>query len=326
MKKFAGCLLRRRGAVLFIAALTLLSAFRSPVTAADETATLQVGTIPIIDVAPLYLGVAKGFFRAAGLTIVFSPAQGGAAIVPAVIKNDDQIGFSNTVSLLLARAHGIPVQIVSAGSQASGAASSSPAAVVVENGSAIRKMSDLRGKTIAVNTLHNIGDTTIRAVLDQNEIDSADVHFVEMGFAEMPSALKRGVVDAIWANEPFLTAALQDGARTIFDSYNGFDSRLAVAVYFTSDSFATSHPELVRRFQQAMSRSLLYAQTHADAARAILASYTGLEKRDASRLRLPGWKTTIDEPSLSKLEAAMMHYGLLSMPVEFGAILPASVK
>lgn len=311
---------------LLITAVMLLFLLAKPARATDELATLQVGTIPIIDVAPIYLGVEKGFFRSAGLSIVFSPAQGGAAIVPAVVKNDDQIGFSNTVSLLLARAHGIPIQMVSAGSQASGATSTAPAAVVVGSGSSIHTMSDLRGKTIAVNTLHNIGDTTIRAVLDQNGVDSSDVRFVEMGFAEMPAALKRGVVDAIWANEPFLTAALQDGARSILDSYNGFDSKLAVAVYFTSDSFAASHPDLVRRFQQAMSRSLVYADAHPAEARAVLASYTGLEKRDSTQVRLPAWKTTVNQSSLAKLQTAMMRYGLISAPVDVLTILPASVR
>jgi len=43
------------------------------------------------------------------------PAQGGAAIVPAVISGDDQIGFSNMVSLILAAAHGLPVMAVAYG-------------------------------------------------------------------------------------------------------------------------------------------------------------------------------------------------------------------
>ena len=44
--------------------------------------TLKVGVIPIADVAPLYLGMDKGFFEEEGLKIEPQLAEGGAAIVP----------------------------------------------------------------------------------------------------------------------------------------------------------------------------------------------------------------------------------------------------
>ncbi|GGQ38265.1 hypothetical protein GCM10010279_54370 [Streptomyces mutabilis] len=59
------------------------------------TTTLKVGLIPIVDVAPLYLGQEKGFFEERGLKLEFSGAQGGAAIVPGVVSGQFQFGFSN---------------------------------------------------------------------------------------------------------------------------------------------------------------------------------------------------------------------------------------
>ena len=44
--------------------------------------TLKVGVIPIADVAPLYLGIDKGFFEEQQLTIQPQLAEGGAAITP----------------------------------------------------------------------------------------------------------------------------------------------------------------------------------------------------------------------------------------------------
>ena len=69
---------------------------------ADEQTTLTVGVIPIADVAPLYLGIKEGFFEEENLKIEPQLAEGGAAITPAVLSGDFQIGFSNTVSLLIA--------------------------------------------------------------------------------------------------------------------------------------------------------------------------------------------------------------------------------
>src|ERR1700742_4454193 len=64
-----------------------------------EAVTLKVGVIPIADVAPLYLGIKKGFFKEEKLTIEPQLAEGGAAIIPSVMSGDYQIGFSNAVSL-----------------------------------------------------------------------------------------------------------------------------------------------------------------------------------------------------------------------------------
>jgi len=80
-----------------------------------EPATLRVGVIPIADVAPLYLGMKKGFFKQEQLTIKPQLAEGGAAITPAVLSGDFQIGFSNTLSLLIAASKDLPVEIISQG-------------------------------------------------------------------------------------------------------------------------------------------------------------------------------------------------------------------
>src|SRR5262245_35081176 len=68
---------------------------------AAKPVTLTVGVLPIGDLAPLYLGMDKGFFEEEQLTIKPAVAEGGAAVVPAVMSGDDQIGFSNVTSLML---------------------------------------------------------------------------------------------------------------------------------------------------------------------------------------------------------------------------------
>ena len=83
-----------------------------------QPATIKVGTIPIVDTAPLYLGIQKGFFKQEKLTVEPKPAQGGAAIVPAVLSGSNDIGFSNVTSLIIASSKGLPVQIIAQGVQA----------------------------------------------------------------------------------------------------------------------------------------------------------------------------------------------------------------
>src|SRR5690606_4452734 len=87
----------------------------------DETQELhhlQVGIVPVVDVVPLYLGIEKGFFEEEGLDVEPYVAQGGAAIIPAVVSGEQAIGFSNIVSLLLAEENDLPVQVIAQGIQA----------------------------------------------------------------------------------------------------------------------------------------------------------------------------------------------------------------
>ena len=80
-----------------------------------KPATLKVGVIPIADVAPLYLGIKKGFFKQEKLTIKPQQAPGGAAIVAATVSGENQIGFSNTTSLLIANSKNLPVKLIAQG-------------------------------------------------------------------------------------------------------------------------------------------------------------------------------------------------------------------
>src|SRR3954462_15842387 len=136
-------------------------------------ATLQVGVIPIADVAPLYLGIQKGFFKAQKLTIKPKQAPGGAAIVAATVSGEDQIGFSNTTSLLIANSKNVPVKLIAQGVIGAQKAPPDQAwdAVLVKKGSSIKPPKDLEGKTVAVNTLQYVGPLTINTALKKAGVD-----------------------------------------------------------------------------------------------------------------------------------------------------------
>src|SRR5687768_12175046 len=117
---------------------------------------VNVGVIAIVDVAPIYLGKQKGFFSKRNIDLTLTTAQGGAAIVPAVVSGQYQFGFSNVVSLLLARSEKLRLKVVSNGNNSTGEDGKDFGSVLVRGDSPIRTAADLPGRTIAVNTLRNI--------------------------------------------------------------------------------------------------------------------------------------------------------------------------
>lgn len=283
---------------------------------------VTVGVIPIVDVAPIYLGDQKGFFSSRNIKLTLTPAQGGAAIVPGVVSGEFDFGFSNVISMMLAQANDVPIKIVSNGNNSTGVAGEDFGGVVVKGDSPIQSAADLAGKSVAANTLKNIVETTVRESVRQAGGDPSAVEFVELPFPDMPAALEAGRVDAVFVVEPFLTATLDAGGRVVASSFAEAAPNLTVAVYFTSTELTTSNPDLVRRFTEAMQESLAYADAHPDEVRQVLSTYTQIPPEAAGKLILPKWPAEINRESMQKLGELAVTDGLIPSPPDLDALLP----
>lgn len=191
---------------------------RAGLAASADAETVVVGTLVSATIAPLYLGVAKGFFSRDGLTVQLEPAASGAAVVPGVLSNSLQFGYSNVISLMLAVQRGLPLRAVASvgltvppgsGPQ-TGRAST---AITVRSDSPIRTAKDLSGKVVGVNSLRGIEEVTCRNSIDVNGGDSTAVRFIEVSFAETVAAVDRGTISAGFVIEPYTTSALSSQQR-----------------------------------------------------------------------------------------------------------------
>jgi NitT/TauT family transport system substrate-binding protein len=317
----------RRPLVSLVAAALLLvaagcgSSDDEAPAASGGTQQVKVGVIPILDVAPIYLGKQKGFFSSRGIELTMETGQGGAAIVPGVVSGQFQFGFSNVTSLLIARSRGLPLKVVANGVASTSKDKADYSGVVTRDDS-IKTAADLAGKQVAVNTLNNIGDSTIRASVRKAGGDPSSVKFTELAFPDMPAALEAGRVDAVWVVEPFLSATLAQGGRLIASNYVDTAPDLTVAVYFTSEQLLRDNPDLAKRFTEAMNESLAYADAHPDEARQVLTTYTQIDKAVIPDLTLPKWPEEINRESVETLANLAVQDGLVTEQPDVDALLP----
>jgi NitT/TauT family transport system substrate-binding protein len=276
-----------------------------------EPTTLNVGVIPIADVAPLYLGMKKGFFEDEQLTIKPQLAEGGAAITPAVVSGDFQIGFSNTISLLIAASQDLPVEIISQGVLGGKTEEEAWADLLVLKDGPIKDTKDLEGKTIAVNTLKNICEVTIKASLEKDDVAVDTLEFAEVPFPDMNAALEAGRVDGACVVEPFVSQGTAGAARGIDPFYVRTAPDLTVATYFTSTQYAEQNADVVDRFVSAMNKSLTYAQSHPDEVRDVLLDYTEIPPEAVEAIKLPIWRPDLNEPTIELLSELSVKYGLI---------------
>jgi NitT/TauT family transport system substrate-binding protein len=278
---------------------------------AQETQTLKVGVIPIADVAPLYLGMDKGFFEEEGLKIQPQLAEGGAAIVPSVVSGDYQIGFSNTTSLIIAASKNLPIQIISQGVLAGETPKEAWDGVIVPKGSDVKEIGDLEGKTVAVNTLNNVSQVVVNTALKEAGADYTKVKYVEVPFPDMNAALESGRVDAAFQVEPGYSGGLAAGSKNISNAYEEMAPNYTVATYFASKQYIGENRDVVDRFNRAIAKSLDYASQHDDEVRAIVGTYTEIPKEVLDKMNLPVWKSDLNRPTIEQTSAAAMEYGFI---------------
>jgi NitT/TauT family transport system substrate-binding protein len=287
--------------------------------------TLTVQLLPIGDVAPVYLGVKKGFFADEGLKLRIRLSQGGAEVIPLITGGSAQIGISNTPSLLIAASKGLPIQIVAPSGRAPAKGGKGDiAAVMVAKGSSVRSPRDLEGKSIAVNTVKSISDILTSAALEKRGVDRTKVKYLEVPLPAMLGALDEGHVDAAYIVSPFKTLAERSGRyRSVL--YPSSDTRPGQmdAAYFASKEWVSKNAEVLDRFTSALRKSLAYAAEHQAEARHTLTEFTKIPKS-----LIPTIPLGDSTPNCRELEAStefltglMLRYGVLDKRPDLGELI-----
>jgi NitT/TauT family transport system substrate-binding protein len=273
--------------------------------------TITVGTLPIANAAPMYLGMEKGFFEAENLKIKPQVGEGGAALMPMLLSGDAQFAFVGVIPAITAVAKGLPIKIVTASDDAAQTEEEDWQTLVVPKGSPIRGIEDLSGKTVAVNALRGLAEVVISRSLEKQGVDYHKVKLLEVPFPDMPAALAQNRVDAALLTEPFLSAVLADGGTQIdapsVQTRPGFPN----GVYVASEQYIAKNGDVVDRFARAMNKSLDYAQAHQDEVRRIIPTYTQTPAAAAAKLRLPVFDSKLDREGI-ELEAKLTaKYGII---------------
>ncbi|QNE15506.1 ABC transporter substrate-binding protein [Pseudarthrobacter sp. NBSH8] len=283
---------------------------------------VSVGVIPIVDCAPIYLGSKQGFFKDEGLELDIQTATGGAAIVPGVVSGSFDFAFSNLISVMVAKDKGLDLKFVANGVSTTGEKGNDVGGVVVPAGSSIQSAKDLAGKTVSVNNLSNIGDTTIKSVVEKDGGDPGSVKFVEVAFPDAPAALANKQVDAAWILEPFLSKAVAEGGTIVSSNFVEMSPELDIAGYFTKAETIKSKAELTAKFTRAMNKSLEYAQEHPQEVRDIVGTYTKIDEATRAKMILPRYRVEFNKDAFKTLGDAAAKYGTLAKAPNAGDLLP----
>jgi NitT/TauT family transport system substrate-binding protein len=277
----------------------------------SEVTNITVGTLPIANAAPMYLGMEKGFFEAEGLKLKPQVGEGGAALIPSLVSGDAQFAFVGVIPAITAVAQEVPIKIVTSSDDAAATEEDDWQTLVVPKGSPIEGVEDLPGKTIAVNALRGLAEVVISRSLEKQGVDYKAVKLLEVPFPEMPAALEQGRVDAALLTEPFLSAVLAEGGTQIDAPSVETVPNFPNGVYVSSEQYIADNGDVVDRFASAMNRSLEYADANPEEVRRIVPTYTETPEEAAQQMRLPVFDSELDQEGI-ELEADLTaKYGIV---------------
>jgi len=282
---------------------------------------IKVGVLPISNVAPLYLGMEKGFFKEEKLEIEPSIGQSGNELVTGMVSGSTDFAFLGYVPLMSARGQGLPVKVVANADNGAETAKDEWTLLLSKQGSPIKEPADLAGKTIAVNALKGVGEVEIKAALDKRGVDPDSIKLLEIPFPEMPAALDKGRVDVIWAPEPFLTQVLGEGGQDVEAPLTTLGPKFPNGTYGTTEEKIAKDQDVVERFARAINKSSDYATAHPDEARATIPTFTKIPPELAKKIRLPLWPTEIDKVKLQTLLDYAVQYKVIEKPPKLDDVI-----
>jgi len=213
-----------------------------------------------------------GYFDGTGITLEnVGYATGGPASLVALAGGSVELGSAATAAVLNAIAAGNDFV---AAYPSNGINDEVQSIFYVLDGSPIRSVEDIVGKTIAVNTLGAHLDYVVREALHQKGLPEDAANLVVVPGPQLEQVLRSGQVDisafGYWQTT-FTGAALKNGPlQAVFDDTDVLGEIAGGFVVLRRDWIA-AHPDEAKAFVEASTRALDYAREHPAETREILA-------------------------------------------------------
>lgn len=255
-----------------------------------------------------------------GVTDVdFVPMNTGTTAGEAIGSGNADAGYTNTATAIALVAAGAEVTIISGTSQGGNG-------VIVTEDSELQSPADLEGRDVAVpqgNTAHEL---MFRLhVLPEVGLSYDDINRVPLEPQDMAVALLRGDVDAAVTYDPFMGAAIGQGARFLVEPADMWDGAAYSSTLLVSNDLIENNPALVQAIADMHAAAISTLQDDPETVSEILADVSG---QDVEETRTT-WETIeflaeADVDSFQQFVDGMADLGLIDEAPDLATGLDAS--
>lgn len=292
-----------------------------PAARSDGLIPVTVGVTPLLNAAPLYLGIQHGFFKDAGLAVEPKVIQAAATAIPSLMNGELQYALVSAVPAITAKSQGLPVAAVAGNDVYVSDPKDDGSVLLVAPNSRFQRTADLTGATIAIVGLRSMPELATRLALTKAGVDPASVKFVEIPYPEMLAGVRDGRVDAALFADPFLGQATSQGLRPVTYPYSTALPGVTGLLWIGVQPYLQQNADAAAKFTTAMTRAVEYAAAHPDEARASATGFTTLSPQALAAAHLPAYRSAVDEATFTRIAGAMVQQGFLkSVPSVEGMV------
>ena len=306
-------------AVASLLAAGCASANGSAAPGSVEKSNLTVAMVPADDTAGWYIAQQEGLFAKQGLHVTIDAAISSETAIQQQLEGKYDVTDGNYVSYIQADAQQhADLEIIAAGSIMEPRGQE----VVVPAGSPIKDVAELKGKTIGVNVLNNIGTLLVSALLRDNGMSAKEVHFKAIAFPAMAKALQDHQIDAAWLPEPFVTGAEEQiGAQPLADLDTGAAQSLPISGYVVTKAWAHKYPRTLAAVRRALVQAQRIADTDPSAVEKAMAHYSGVSATAAAVMAEPDFPLDTDTVLIQRVADLMQQFGLLQQHFDVSSMI-----
>jgi ABC-type nitrate/sulfonate/bicarbonate transport system substrate-binding protein len=245
---------------------------------------IVLGTIPIIPVIGSYVGEVD-FFKQEGLTVELTRFNNFAPIMQAMTAGNLLVGEFGVAGSIIGLTRGLP--LIAPFLTFFSTPSHPLERIMVMENSPIKVLDDLKGRKLAFLGPGTVPDMFLGALPKRTKIRKEDIDLVPMPAPNMPDALARGLIDAIFAIPPADTVAEQKyKARTVANATDLVPYAGLGTVALRRD-FAEANPEAAKKLLRACIRFARWIDDDPADARKAMAKNLGLAQHLAMEARIP---------------------------------------
>jgi NitT/TauT family transport system substrate-binding protein len=280
-----------------------------------EKTDLNVAVVPALDSAGFFVALYGGLFKAHGLNVHFTPATSSETVIADQVKGQFDITLGNYVSYIQAQQRHAADLYIFAEASVMGPATQG---IYTMPDSKVRDLSDLEGKTIAINAPRNILYLLAASVLAEHGIKPSLVQFASIPFPSMPGQLQSGAISAALLPEPFASGAEEaQGVVPLADLNQGATTAFPIAGYVVTKTWAARYPHTLAAFYRAIEVGQQVADTSradVEAAMMDIPAPFGVSRQNAAVLALDSYPVShgpagsVDKIRLERVVHVMQQF------------------
>lgn len=230
--------------------------------------TVVVGYLPTNHDSALFVANSKGIFKKEGINVKLVPFRDGSEIIDAANSGLIDVAYCGISPTIMAIDKGKPIKIVASVNQEG-------SALVVNNNSNIKTITDLKGANIAIPNKGSVQDFLLRDLLSRNNISINEVNITLSDVSYMPNSLLFNKFDAFIAWEPHPSVSkLEDDSNVLLYSKDIWDGHPCCVIIATND-FAEKNTEYLKKFLKAHVEATSYTNSNNNETALIVAKKLG---------------------------------------------------